>query len=170
MCGRFVLYNDRNRLAEHYGLTNIPTFTGDYNISPSAFVPVVRLDQERGSYLSLGVHPAPGQGTRTETHQCPRRDPHRKTVIPGCVQTAALPDTGRRLLRMAGRGRREAALFHTGEGHGGVFLCGPPVIMAGTGRHPGELRHHHHGGKRGTGLHPRQDAGHHRAEPLRDVA
>ena len=42
MCGRFALGSDRNRLADHYGLTNIPAFTGGYNIAPSAQVPVVR--------------------------------------------------------------------------------------------------------------------------------
>ena len=47
MCGRFVLNSERNRLAAHYGLTDVPAFTGGYNIAPSAFVPVVRLDKER---------------------------------------------------------------------------------------------------------------------------
>ena len=47
MCGRFVLNSARNRLAAHYGLTDVPAFTGGYNIAPSTFIPVVRLDPEK---------------------------------------------------------------------------------------------------------------------------
>ena len=47
MCGRFVLNSARSRLAAHYGLTDVPAFTGGYNIAPSTLIPVVRLDPER---------------------------------------------------------------------------------------------------------------------------
>ena len=47
MCGRFVLSSDNTGLAEHYGLADVPAFTGGYNIAPSTLVPVVRLDPER---------------------------------------------------------------------------------------------------------------------------
>ena len=46
MCGRFTLNSDDNQLADHYGLADVPAFTGGYNIAPSAQVPVVRLGQE----------------------------------------------------------------------------------------------------------------------------
>ena len=42
MCGRFALWSDNNRIADHYGLADVPAFTGGYNIAPSAQVPVVR--------------------------------------------------------------------------------------------------------------------------------
>ena len=134
MCGRFALGSDRNRLADHYGLTNVPVFTGGYNIAPSAQVPVVRHHPGREAAIChWGFIPHWVKDPRTETHQCPRGDPRRKAVLPGCVQTAALPDTGQRLLRMAGGGRQEAALFHTNEGVGSVFLCRTLVVMAGAG-------------------------------------
>ena len=47
MCGRFTLNSDRGQLADHYGLSDLPTFTGGYNIAPSASVPVIRLRHER---------------------------------------------------------------------------------------------------------------------------
>ena len=47
MCGRFTLNSDRNRLADHYGLADVPAFTGGYNIAPSSLVPVVRLGPGR---------------------------------------------------------------------------------------------------------------------------
>ncbi len=47
MCGRFTLNKRRDELADHYGLADVPAFTGGYNIAPSAQVPVVRLGQER---------------------------------------------------------------------------------------------------------------------------
>ena len=51
MCGRFVLSSDGDRLADHYGLTAVPAFTGGYNIAPSAEVPVVR--RHTGKELAL---------------------------------------------------------------------------------------------------------------------
>ena len=47
MCGRFVLQSDKTRLADHYGLTAIPAFTGSYNIAPSAEIPVIRYHPDR---------------------------------------------------------------------------------------------------------------------------
>ena len=47
MCGRFVLQSDEHRLADHYGLTAVPAFTGSYNITPSAEIPVVRYHPDR---------------------------------------------------------------------------------------------------------------------------
>ena len=47
MCGRFVLQSDKTRLADHYGLTAIPAFTGSYNVTPSAEIPVVRYHPKR---------------------------------------------------------------------------------------------------------------------------
>ena len=47
MCGRFTLNSGRDQLADHYGLTDVPAFTGSYNIAPSAPVPVVRSGQEQ---------------------------------------------------------------------------------------------------------------------------
>ena len=47
MCGRFVLRSDEHRLADHYGLTAVPAFTGSYNIAPSAEIPVIRYHPDR---------------------------------------------------------------------------------------------------------------------------
>ena len=47
MCGRFTLNSDRDELADHYGLAEVPAFTGGYNIAPSAHVPVVRPGPEQ---------------------------------------------------------------------------------------------------------------------------
>ena len=47
MCGRFVLHSDKHRLADHYGLTAVPAFTGSYNITPSAEIPVIRYHPDR---------------------------------------------------------------------------------------------------------------------------
>ena len=47
MCGRFVLSSDADRLADHYGLNTVPAFSGGYNITPSALVPVVRLGSDK---------------------------------------------------------------------------------------------------------------------------
>ena len=47
MCGRFTLNSGRGELAEHYGLADVPAFTGGYNIAPSAHVPVVRPGPEQ---------------------------------------------------------------------------------------------------------------------------
>ena len=47
MCGRFVLRSDKHRLADHYGLTAVPAFTGSYNIAPSAEIPVIRDHPDR---------------------------------------------------------------------------------------------------------------------------
>ena len=47
MCGRFVLQSDKTRLADHYGLTAVPAFTGSYNIAPSAEIPVIRYHPDR---------------------------------------------------------------------------------------------------------------------------
>ena len=47
MCGRFVLQSDKTRLADHYGLTNLPAFTGSYNVTPSAEIPVIRYHPKR---------------------------------------------------------------------------------------------------------------------------
>lgn len=41
MCGRFALNKRRDELADHYGLADVPAFTGGYNIAPSAQVPVI---------------------------------------------------------------------------------------------------------------------------------
>ena len=47
MCGRFALWSDNNRIADHYGLADVPAYTGGYNIAPSAQVPVVRHHPDR---------------------------------------------------------------------------------------------------------------------------
>ena len=47
MCGRFVLQSDKTRLADHYGLTNLPAFTGSYNVTPSTEIPVIRYHPKR---------------------------------------------------------------------------------------------------------------------------
>ena len=47
MCGRFTLNSNKDELADHYGLAGMATFTGGYNIAPSAHVPVVRTAQEQ---------------------------------------------------------------------------------------------------------------------------
>ena len=45
MCGRFTLNKRRDELADHYGLADVPVFTGGYNIAPSAQAPVIRTGQ-----------------------------------------------------------------------------------------------------------------------------
>ena len=83
--------------------------------------------------MPLGLHPALGEGACVETHQRPRRDPDRKTVLPGRVQAAALPGAGQRVLRVARGAGREAAVFHSDGGDGSLFLCGTLVVL-GRGR------------------------------------
>lgn len=51
MCGRFALWSDNNRIADHYGLADVPAYSGGYNIAPSAQVPVVR--RQPGRELTL---------------------------------------------------------------------------------------------------------------------
>ena len=47
MCGRFALWSDNNRIADHYGLATVPAYTGGYNVAPSAQVPVVRRHSDK---------------------------------------------------------------------------------------------------------------------------
>ena len=115
----------------------------------SALVQIRKQPSASGGSFPLG------EGARSKTHQCPRRDPDRKTVLPGRVQAAALPGPGQRLLRMARGAGREAAVLHTHGGGGAVFLCGALVVLAGGGRAGGELRHHNDIGQGGTGRYSR---------------
>lgn len=47
MCGRFALWNDKNRLLEHYGLDEGTGFDKSYNVTPSNWIPVLRGQQQR---------------------------------------------------------------------------------------------------------------------------
>ena len=42
MCGRFALWNDKDRISTHYGLSDVPAVSTGYNIAPSSYIPVVR--------------------------------------------------------------------------------------------------------------------------------
>jgi putative SOS response-associated peptidase YedK len=53
MCGRYTLKADREALAEHFDLPEVPSLEPRYNFAPSQPVPVVRLDEAGGSKLAL---------------------------------------------------------------------------------------------------------------------
>ena len=121
---------------------------GGYNIAPSAPVPVVRRNPTgRLAVCHWGFIPHWVKEPVLKPINARAETLDQQTVLPGCVQTAALPGAGQRLLRVARGAGREAAFFHSDGGDGSVFLCGTLVGLAGAGRAGGELRHHHHSGK-----------------------
>src|SRR5258708_1112364 len=49
MCGRYVRRSDKRWIAEHFRVRGeLPEFIPDYNIAPTTFQPVIRLDRATG--------------------------------------------------------------------------------------------------------------------------
>lgn len=61
MCGRYVRRADRESIAEHYRLSDLPDVPPNFNITPDSFQPVVRLSRETGerelSLMKWGLVP-----------------------------------------------------------------------------------------------------------------
>ena len=76
---------------------------------------------------ALGPDPVLGQGPEGlhAPDQCARRVGQRQAGVPQRHEAAALPVSGRRLLRVEARRRRQAALFRAGSSAGG------PLAFAG---------------------------------------
>ncbi len=56
MCGRYVRRSDKQRIAEHFKLGDIATEVfPSYNVAPTTFQPVVRLDYESGYRLLVAM-------------------------------------------------------------------------------------------------------------------
>ena len=105
MCGRFALYSDPFTLARRFEADALPELRPRYNVAPSQNIPIVREEERHKTFCAgpLGPDPALGEGyeDRLQHDQRPGRDGGRKTGVPQCFQAPALPDSGRRLLRMA---------------------------------------------------------------------
>ena len=86
-----------------------------HNIAPTQPVPVVIVENgvRHFQLMRWGLMPAWVKDPRkfSAADQCPRRNRAGKTGLQERDQAAALPDPGRRLLRMAGFGKRKRPYF-----------------------------------------------------------
>ena len=77
MCGRYVRRADRESIAEHYRLSDLPDVPPNFNITPDSFQPVVRLSRETGerelSLMKWGLVPYWSKTPKAafSLHQCP---------------------------------------------------------------------------------------------------
>ena len=106
MCGRFVITSPPAALRQIFGYVEQPNFPPRHNIAPTQPVPVV-IVENGGRHFRLmrwGLLPSWVKDPRTFTLliNARRRDGQGKAGLQERDQAAALPDSGRRLLRMAG--------------------------------------------------------------------
>jgi putative SOS response-associated peptidase YedK len=115
MCGRYTLATPVGRLAEEFGFdTSSKEFRTSYNVAPTQQVPAVLAEGGRGGLrCSGGGSFLRGLTTRDRgAHdQRAQRDRAGEALLPQRLPQAALPDTGRRLLRVEAPEREQAALL-----------------------------------------------------------
>jgi hypothetical protein len=122
MCGRFTLRTPARDLVEVFELLREPELSPRYNIAPTQNVAVIRQDgkirQTVIDALGPGADLVEGPQGRSAAYQCSLRDDRNQAFISHSVQAAALPDSGRRILRVAEEVRRkyeDSALHSDGE-------------------------------------------------------
>ena len=172
MCGRYMITSSFEAMARLFGATlaELGPEEQRLNVSPTEPIPVcVSHEGDRALVpMRWGLVPpwyrAPNGGpllinarAEGDRHEAgvPRRDPR-----------AALPDPGRRLLRVAGREGRAQSL-----GHPPARRRAPRLrrALAGLARRS-DLRHRHLSGQRPPRADPRPDAGDGRSRRLRALA
>jgi hypothetical protein len=118
MCGRFTQAYTRRELYELYRLTCPPAnLEPRYNIAPTHHDRCGGAARDRPRSPIDALKPDPvmveedGQGSAVD-FQRPRRDGRQQADVSHRLQARALPDPGKRLLRMAADAGRKAAILH----------------------------------------------------------
>ena len=115
MCGRFVITSPPAALRQIFGYAEQPNFPPRYNIAPTQPIPVVIVENGVRHFrlMRWGLLPAWVKDPRkfTSADQCAGRNRAGKAGLQERDQAAALPDSGRWLLRMAGLRRRKRPHF-----------------------------------------------------------
>ena len=119
MCGRYASFLPAEALRSMFHTVNpTPNWEPTWNMAPTRHAPVVRLHPEtRARHLDLlrwGLVPHWAKDPKAMRQPINARSETAATVadVPRCAGAAALPGAGRRVLRMAGEGWRQAADRH----------------------------------------------------------
>ena len=178
MCGRFVVFSNLETLVAHFAVDRVETpVTASYNVAPSRPVAAVvrREDQNLLVPLRWGLVPfwAKDASIATRLINARAETAADKAVLPRGLPKTALPFGGRRVLRVAGGARAQAAGLHHPDGRGADGLRRP---LGGLGR-PGagcdpleDLHDFNHCGEPRPAGDPRPDAARSEARRLPQLA
>ena len=118
MCGRFVQAEDARHYAEHFrvDVVKVDYIAPSYNVAPTDRVfAVAEYDEERllGTF-KWGLLPwwAKDRKMAARNINAPNGDGRRAACLPRFLPGEALPDSGRRILRMAAPTEGKAAPLH----------------------------------------------------------
>ena len=121
MCARYVIKSPPDAVRALFGYEERPNFPPRYNIAPTQPIAIVRLvdGQRTNSRWCAGVCCRPGSRIRRPSRCSSTRaeSPCRQARLSRRHETAALPDPGRRFLRLAGgRARKRPFYVHAKSG------------------------------------------------------
>jgi putative SOS response-associated peptidase YedK len=127
MCGRYAFFSPSEAVKRVFALDDVPELEPRYNIAPTQDVAAVRTGEEGArafAMLHWGLVPAWSKERAIEPHDQRARRRWRRSRRSARHSEAPLPRARRRLVRMAGRGRRQAALVHPQEGRAAFCIRG----------------------------------------------
>ena len=178
MCGRYELHSNPAAIALAFGLAHPPEVHPRYNIAPMTDVPIVRVNatgERELVRMRWGLVPRWAKDTvdRQPDDQRARRDDRRQAVVPHGLSAPSLPHSGRRILRMGGRGERRAIArkqpLHIGMKDGSLFAIAGLYErwLSRRRRRARHLHDRHDAGEQPARGRPRSDADDRRARGLR---
>jgi putative SOS response-associated peptidase YedK len=131
MCGRYAVTSAPEAIRALFGYPEQPNFPLRYNVAPTQPIAIVRLMDGKRQFALVrwGLLPSrvkDPQGFHFG-HQCAWRVGHRQTGFQRGDEAAALPRTGRRILRVEGnRGRQTTTYARSPANRWHLPGCGRP--------------------------------------------